>query len=145
MFTGERLFRTAVIAEAGSVLVVPMPVVITLIGSDPEWGDVIMQTVLARRDWLMRQRTGFRIVGSCYSPDTGRLREFAARDRLPHVWINLDEDPSAQSMLEDAGAAVADTPIVVLPDGGVLTNPSNAEPRGRSDWRSRPNPRRYMT
>ena len=59
MFTGERLFRTAVIAEAGSVLVVPMHVVITLIGSDPEWGDVIMQTVLARRDWLMRQRTGF--------------------------------------------------------------------------------------
>jgi thioredoxin reductase (NADPH) len=126
MFTGERLFTTAVVQEAGSVLVVPMPTVVGLVGSVPELGEKIVGTVFARRQWLMAQRTGYRIVGSRYSPDTGRLREFSARNRLAHAWVDLDEDPSAWSMLNESGVGIADTPVVVLPGGGILVNPTNA-------------------
>ena len=38
-----------------------------------------------------RTGAGFRIIGSCLSPDTRRLREFAARNRLPHRWIDLEK------------------------------------------------------
>jgi thioredoxin reductase (NADPH) len=127
MFTGERLFTTAIVRDAGSILVVPMRDVVALVGSVPELGDRIVNTVFARREWLLRQRTGFRIVGSRFSYDTARLREFAARNRLVHVWIDLDQDPAATAILADAKIPVADTPVVALPSGALLVNPSNAE------------------
>jgi thioredoxin reductase (NADPH) len=41
----------------------------------------------------MRAGIGLRIIGSRHSGDATRLREFAARNRLLHVWIELEEDP----------------------------------------------------
>jgi thioredoxin reductase (NADPH) len=125
MFTGERVFTTAIVQEAGSILVVPMSTMVALVGSAPKLGELIVAAVFARRQWLVAQRTGFRIVGSRYAPDTGRLREFAARNHVAHVWIDLDEDPSAWRMLNEMGVGVADTPVVVLPGGAVLVNPTN--------------------
>ena len=46
------------------------------------------------------------IIGSRYSPDTRRLREFAARNRLPHRWIDLETDEEA----EDAAAPLRRRP-----------------------------------
>jgi thioredoxin reductase (NADPH) len=33
--------------------------------------------------------------------DAMRLREFAARNRLVHVWIELNEDPEAEDVLKN--------------------------------------------
>ena len=49
-------------------------------------------------------RFGLRIIGSRHSGDATRLREFAARNRLLHVWIELEEDPTAEALLERFGA-----------------------------------------
>ncbi len=89
ILTGERLFTTAVVKEPGSILVVPVGRLQALIGRDQELGDLILQTVLRRRQWLFQARAGMRIVGSRSSPDGRRLREFAARNRLPYVWVDL--------------------------------------------------------
>ena len=70
---------------------------------------------------------GFRILGSCYSPDTRRLREFAARNRLPHRFIDLDQDAGAESLLRQLGIAPDETPVVIWRSDGVLRNPTNAE------------------
>jgi thioredoxin reductase (NADPH) len=104
-----------------------MPEVVALIGAEQRLGDRIVETVFARREWLLQQRTGFRIVGSRFSPDTARLREFAARNRLAHTWIDLDADPSAGSILDEGHLSAADTPVVLLPSGDRLVNPSSAE------------------
>jgi thioredoxin reductase (NADPH) len=71
--------------------------------------------------------SGFRIVGSCYSPDTKRLLEFAARNRLPHRLIDLDKDEQAENLLRRLGIGVGETPVVVLGGTDVLRNPSSAE------------------
>ncbi len=68
-----------------------------------------------------------RIVGWRSSPDARRLREFAARNRLPHVWVDLDTDPVAGAVLGHHGLGPEDTPIVVMRGGEVLRNPSNTE------------------
>jgi thioredoxin reductase (NADPH) len=127
LLTGERLFTTAVVLEPGEVLVVPVARLQALISRDQVLGDLILQTVFARREWLARARTGMRIVGSRSQPDTRRLLEFAERNRLPHVWLDLDADPTADVVLRHHAAPREQTPVVVMRGGELLRNPSNAE------------------
>ena len=127
ILTGERLFTTAVVSEPGSVLVVPVDRLQEVIAQDQALADVILQTTFRRRQWLMRERAGMRIVGPRSSPDARRLREFAARNRLPHVWVDLETDPVAGAVLGHHGLGPKDTPVVIMRGGEVLRNPSNTE------------------
>jgi thioredoxin reductase (NADPH) len=88
---------------------------------------VIMPVLLARRQWLAEHQAGFQIIGSRYSPGTGRLREFAARNRLPHSFVDLDRDPAGGRLLEDHGLTPAQSPAVLMRGGELLLNPSDAE------------------
>jgi thioredoxin reductase (NADPH) len=76
---------------------------------------------------MMRTGLGLRIIGSRHSRDATRLREFAARNRLPHVWIELEEDPKAEALLERFGAKPSETPVTIWQGEDVLKNPTNAE------------------
>jgi thioredoxin reductase (NADPH) len=127
LFTGERLYTTAVVREPGAVLVVPVGELREQIAAHPDLGDVIMPVLLARRRWLAQHQAGFQIIGSRYSPDTGRLREFATRNRLPHSFVELDRDPAGGRLLEDYGLTPAQSPAVLMRGGEVLVNPSDAE------------------
>jgi thioredoxin reductase (NADPH) len=127
LLTGERLYTTAVVREPGAVLAVPVSELTELIGAHPDLGDVIMPVLLARRQWLVQHRAGFQIIGSRYSPDTGRLREFASRNRLAHSFIDLDRDPAGGRLLEDYGVTPAQSPTVLMRGGELLINPSDGE------------------
>jgi thioredoxin reductase (NADPH) len=127
LFTGERSFTTAVVVEPGEVLVVPVDKLQRLISRDQVLGDLIVRTALARRDWLLNARTGLRIIGSRSQPQTRRLLEFAERNRLPHVWLDLDADPAADVLLDYYDTPRDQTPVVVMRGGEMLGNPTNAE------------------
>jgi thioredoxin reductase (NADPH) len=127
ILTGERLFTTAVVKEAGSVLVVPVTRLQAVLGHDQVLGDLIVQTLFRRRQWLAQERAGMRIVGSRASADVRRLLEFALRNRLPHVWLDVETNPMAAVVLTHHQLGPADTPIVVMRGGEVLHNPSNTE------------------
>ena len=88
--------------------------------------DLILRAYLLRRSLLIQEESGFRIIGSCYSPDTARLREFAARNRLPHRWIDLERDKHAERLLQRFGVSPQDAPVVIW-GGEVLRNPTNTE------------------
>ena len=127
ILTGERLFATAVVREPGAVLAVRVDRLQEVIAQDQALSDLIVQTILRRRRWLAQERAGLRIVGSLSSPDARRLREFAARNRLPHAWVDLDTDPAAGAVLGHHGLGPGDTPVVVMRGGEVLRNPSNTQ------------------
>jgi thioredoxin reductase (NADPH) len=127
ILTGERLFATAVVSEPGSVLVVPADRLQEVIAQDQELADLIVQTALRRRQWLLQQRAGLQIIGSRSSPDARRLREFAARNRLLYVWVDLDSDPAAGVVLANHGLGPGDAPVVVMRGGEVLRNPPNGQ------------------
>ena len=74
-----------------------------LVTQDPALGDLILRAFLLRRSLLIGLGVGLRIVGSRFSPDTRRLREFAARNRLPHRWIDLEEDHGRRGDAARAG------------------------------------------
>jgi thioredoxin reductase (NADPH) len=127
LFTGERSLTGAVIVEPGEVLVVPVDKLQRLISHDQVLGDLIVRTALARRDWLLNARAGLRIIGSRSQPDTRRLLEFAQRNRLPHVWLDVDADPTADVVLDYYDTPRDQTPVVVMRGGEMLRSPSNAE------------------
>jgi thioredoxin reductase (NADPH) len=61
-----------------------------------------------------------------YSPDTHRLRDFAVRNRLPHRFLDVEEDPGAESLLRHFGVGPSDTPVVIWRER-MLRNPSTAK------------------
>jgi len=108
------------------VLVVPVDRLQEVVAQDQQLSDVIVQVILQRRRWFVQQRVGLRIFGSRTSPDARRQREFAARNRLPHVWVDLDTDPAAGVVLARQGLDPGDAPVLMR-GGEVLRNPSNRE------------------
>jgi thioredoxin reductase (NADPH) len=127
MLEGQAAFDTAVVREAGEIVAVPVARQRTLVGRDPVLGDLILRACLARRYLLIGLGAGFRILGSCYSRDTLRLREFAARNRLPHRWLDLERDQEAEALLRRFSIRPEETPVVLWKGERVLRNPSNAE------------------
>ena len=93
---------------------------------DPTFGDLVLRAYLLRRSILIGLGVGLRIVGSKYSPDTRRVRDFAARNRLPYRFLDLQADPSAEALLAQFGVTPQDTPVVIV-HGRLLRNPGNAE------------------
>jgi thioredoxin reductase (NADPH) len=89
--------------------------------------DIFLKAFLARRSYAMWVGVGLRIVGSRHSDDATRLREFAARNRLPLGWIELDEDPKAKALLEEFDAKPSEAPVTIWQGKDVLKNPTNAE------------------
>jgi thioredoxin reductase (NADPH) len=127
MLTGQGVPLSAVVREGGELLAIPRVQLKEVVTEESDLSDIILKTFLARRSYLMRTGVGLRIVGSRHSEDATRLREFAARNRLPHVWIELEEDPKAEALLERFGVKLSETPVTIWQGKDVLKNPTNAE------------------
>jgi thioredoxin reductase (NADPH) len=127
LLTGQPAFFSAVVREPGDVVAVDVERVRELVASDPVLGDEILRACLLRRSILVGLGAGMRIVGSRHSADTRRLREFAARNRLPHTWLDLEEDAAAEGLLRQLHIPPDQTPIVIWRAARVLRNPSNAQ------------------
>jgi len=95
----------------------------------PDLGDVILQAFIARRQLLREPAnfTGLRVVGSRYSRDTLRIREFLAKNRIPFTWLDLEADPQVDHLLKRFGVSEAETPVVAWGRKLLLRNPSNHE------------------
>jgi thioredoxin reductase (NADPH) len=126
LLTGQVAFSTAIVLDPGEVLVVPVDRLRECLLRKPAFGDEILRAYLTRRTLAIGEGLGFRIVGSRFSADTRRLREFAARNRLPHRFVDLESDPDAESLLRALNITPAETPVVVWRDK-VLRNPDPSE------------------
>jgi thioredoxin reductase (NADPH) len=127
MLTGQAMYLSGVVGEGGEVLAIPRERLKGVVTEEPNLSDIILKAFLARRLWGMRAGLGLRIIGSRRSSAAARLREFAARNRLPHIWIELEEDPKAEALLERFGVKPSETPVTVWQGEDVLKNPTNSE------------------
>jgi thioredoxin reductase (NADPH) len=126
VLTGQPAFFTTVVVDPGEALAVPAERLRALAATDPPFGDQVLRAYLVRRWLALGEGLGFRIIGSRYSAGTRMLREFAARNRLPHRFVDLETDPSAERLLRELGLGPDQTPIVLYRDR-LLRNPSPAE------------------
>ena len=65
----------------------------------PGLSDIILQAFIARRQLLRESPNfiGLRVIGSRYSPDTFRVRDFLARNRVLFTWVDLETRPAGGS------------------------------------------------
>jgi thioredoxin reductase (NADPH) len=93
----------------------------------PSLSDIILQAFIARRQLLRESPNfiGLRVIGSRYSSDTFRVRDFLARNRVLFTWVDLDSDPEVDRLLKQFGVTEADTPVVACAHMLLLRNPSN--------------------
>ena len=70
---------------------------------------------------------GMRVIGSRYSRDTFRVRDFLAKNRVPFTWLDLEADPQVTQLLKQFGVSEADTPVVAWGRKLILRNPSDRE------------------
>ena len=127
MLTGQAMYLTGMVSEAGEVLTIPREQLKEVVTEEPNISDIILRAFLARRSYMVKTGLGLRIIGSRHSGDAARLREFAARNRVPHVWVALEDDPRAGALLERLGAKPSETPVTVWQGEDVRKNPTNLE------------------
>src|SRR4051794_27047938 len=116
MLTGQSAYLTAVVSSGGIVHAMTRERFRLLMAQDPELSDVILRAFMARREAL-RAGAGARsveIVGSALSPAAHALRNWAARQQLPHTWFDVD-DPEGVALAAAVGATVDELPVVVTP------------------------------
>ncbi len=65
-----------------------------------------------------------RIIGFQWSPKSHHLKEFLSGNLVPFIWMNIESDPEAEKFLISANVSKSDLPLVVLKDGGFMTDPS---------------------
>ena len=95
----------------------------------PTLSDIILQAFIARRQLLRESGdfVGLRVIGSRYSTDTFRVRDFLAKNRALFTWLDVETHPEVGQLLQHFGLTEADTPVVALGDLLLLRNPSNRE------------------
>jgi thioredoxin reductase (NADPH) len=127
LLSGQSVFVTALVTRPLRYIALPREELRALLFDDPALSDLILGALVERRELLQRrQGIGPEIIGPRESPDTRRLLEFARAQRLPHTWVDPTEttDNGAGTAAESSVSAM---PLVRLPGGVELLNPSNGE------------------
>ncbi len=124
LLTGVRAFVSARVAEPGEVLAVPADVLRRVVATEPALSDKILAAFMARRTALLAGGAEFiRVVGSRFSPETMRIREFLTRTRLPHEWLDPDADAQVDGIVRAFSLEPSDLPVVIA-TGKVLRKPT---------------------
>jgi thioredoxin reductase (NADPH) len=127
MLSGRAALVTARVENDGSVLEMSTDELRRTVDEIPEFGERIVKAFLMRRTLLLSEGfEGAKIIGSRFSPDAHRLRDFATRNAIPFRFIDLDSDEQADAILKHLGVPASATPIVIGRNGEWHSNPSNA-------------------
>ena len=124
LLSGQRVYLSARVVEPGEVIVVPRAALHHLIATAPTLGDTILVAFLARRSALLSGASAaIRVVGSRFSPESLRVREFLARNRIPHEWLDPDRDAAVERLLREFAVTPGELPVVIV-SGSVLRHPT---------------------
>jgi thioredoxin reductase (NADPH) len=127
MLSGLRAFLSARVTDSGEVVVVPRDRLRQVMAADPQLGDMILAAFIARRERVLTAAApSIRVIGSRFSPESLRVREFLTRTRVPHEWLDPDRDAQVENLLQGFGVAASELPVVIA-SGSVLRRPSPGE------------------
>ena len=116
------------VKEGGAVIGVEVERLRAIVQIDAELSELFMRAFILRRMGILATGHGdVMLIGSSYSPDTLRLREFLLRNGYPFVNVDIESDPDVHAILERFAIRPEDTPVVVWRGKRVCRNPSNRE------------------
>jgi thioredoxin reductase (NADPH) len=112
--------------EEVEAIVVPPDQLRALLVAEAELGERILRALILRHVAMIEIGFGGPVlIGSLRSPGVTRLSAFLGRNGTPFRVVDPDEDADASSLV--ARYTPGDLPIVVMPDGAVLTNPTKQD------------------
>jgi len=87
-----------------------------IMATEAELSDALLRILIARRGVL---RTGvvartIEIIGDSHSRESLQLRTYAARQGIPHIWVEANT-PAGEARLRDTGSTTAALPLVSSP------------------------------
>jgi thioredoxin reductase (NADPH) len=125
MLSGRRALVQGRAARDGRVLELSTEELRRAVDELPQLGATIVSAFLMRRRLLLEEGfEGVRIIGSRFSPEAHRLRDFANRNAIPYRWLDLETDAEAESLLRQFNVPASATPIVMDREGKWHSNPS---------------------
>jgi thioredoxin reductase (NADPH) len=130
LITGQRSYLSAVVSAPSRVLRIPTDQVRVIMAQEVDLSELILRAFLLRHSRLTSRGSGLTLVGSRFDTDTRRLLEVLARNRLPSRWLDLESSADAEEVLRQLDVPVEDLPIVVIPGGALLRNPTSRQLAG---------------
>src|SRR5256714_4016098 len=135
MFTGERSIlaggRFLARIQASTpcdVIEVSRAALLELIQTDSELSDIFLRAFILRRLQLIDQGLGdVLLLGSNHCQGSLHIREFLTRNGHPYKFVDLDNDPDSQEMLDQFRVSAADVPVVICRGSVVLRNPTTQQ------------------
>jgi thioredoxin reductase (NADPH) len=116
MLTGQSAYLTGRVRESGVIYRLDPEAFRRLMAEDAELSDLILRAFLARRKFL-KVGPGARsieILGSPLSTAAHTLRNWAARQQLPHQWFDIDS-AAGRTLAEAISLQPGELPVVVTP------------------------------
>ena len=116
LLTGQATYLSARVSKPGQVHRISPVCFRQLMDEDPDLSDVILRALMARRRNLRggEAARSIEILGSEMSAGALALRTYAARQQLPHTWVEIDT-PAGAALARAVAAAGADLPVVITP------------------------------
>lgn len=124
LLSGQTVYLTAVVTEPMRYIAVEREALRPLLFDDAPLADLLLATFMSRREALQRQDVGLEIIGPRSSAATRAMVTFARRNRLPHTLRDPEHDDDAEAAALVQAAGADGLPIVRLPGGGELRNPT---------------------
>ncbi len=81
-------------------------------------------------DWLATVAIpydGIRVAGTLWSATSHLAKDFLARNRIPYQWLDIEHNEEARILVESLPEADGMLPVVFLPDGQTLIQPTNRD------------------
>lgn len=126
--TGRAAVVQARADEDSEIVRIPPESFRKLVVEDSELSDLILKTFLARRTRLLEgDFASIQVIGSRFSRDTLRIREFLTRNSQPHRFVDLEQDAGTEAILATLGVRLDETPIILHRGRNVCKNPSDAD------------------
>jgi thioredoxin reductase (NADPH) len=117
MFTGEPTLAAGVAAGPTSLLALPPEDVRRVVATATELGDLLLRTMVTRREWLQGRGLGQqRLIGSRWSNEAFTVRELLERNLVPFTWHDLATDEESRALLDGLGIGEAECPVLVRSD-----------------------------
>jgi thioredoxin reductase (NADPH) len=128
LLTGQTAYLTAVVTQPMRYIAVDRDELRPLLFEDAPLSDLLLSSFMARREALQQQQgVGMEVIGPRSSEPTRRMVEYARRNRLPYTWRDPEhsDDPAIGAQID--GLDPGEVPLVRLPGGMELHNPSGGE------------------
>jgi thioredoxin reductase (NADPH) len=116
-------------AEGGvEALLIPPEGVRSLLVAEADLGERIMRALILRRVTLIESGAGGPVlIGAAASWDIARLQNFLSRNAYPYHLLDPETDHEARDLIAHSASFAGTLPLVVCPNGVVLSNPSETE------------------